>query len=432
MRTRVTRVAVITAVVAMTLFAVPLAVVSRSLLVERELAELQVSALAGTRVVTADPGDPLELPGTDTPTTLTIYGADGRRTAGHGPATAGPAARAALRGSATRGSEGDRIVAAVPVVSNERVIAAVEASESSAEVWRQVALAWAALAAGAVIAVGVGVLVARAQSRRLVRPLEELTDTAVKVAEGDLSRRARPSDVEELDELASAHNAMVESLSTVLERERRFSADASHQLRTPLARLMLRLEAAEADPDTADSEWFSRSRADIAGLQETVADVLSVARIGTSDGRTLIRPEPLGEVLGSAVGRWRVQLAEQGRRLESQVDREVTDLLVSGRVIGHVLDVLLENSLTHGRGRVLVLARPTAEAVAIDVIDGGELAASLLDPLERRGTTGAGAGVGPSGGRTMASAASGRLVMSERRPTRFTLFLPVLVDQLMD
>ncbi|MBT9257136.1 HAMP domain-containing histidine kinase [Phycicoccus sp. MAQZ13P-2] len=424
MRRRVTRVAVVAAVVAMTLFAVPLAVVSRSLLLERELAELQVTALAATRAVTSDPTDPVELPPTDEVTTLAVYGTDGRRTAGDGPTSGGTAVTAALRGTPTRGPEGDRVVAAVPVVSDERVVAVVEASESRGEVWRQVALAWGLLTAGAVLALTVGVAVARRQSRRLVRPLEELTATAVRIGEGDLGVRARRSDVLELDGLATAQNTMVDALSEVLDRERRFSADASHQLRTPLARLGLRLEAAEADPGTVTREWVRQSRADIAHLQDTVADVLHAARAGASTAGPAAPTEPLGAVVAAAEDRWRGPLAERGRRLESEVADDVAAVPVAGRTVGHVVDVLLENALTHGRGRVRLVARAVAGALAVDVLDEGEVDVAVRDPFERGVTTGSGSGVGLSMARTMASAAQARLVLSDRAPTRFTLFVP--------
>ena len=424
MRRRVTRVAVVAAVVAMTLFAVPLAAVSRSLLLERELAELQVTALAATRAVTADPNDPVELPSTDAATTLAVYGPEGHRTAGRGPLEGGASVAAALRGIPTRGPEGDRVVAAVPVVRDERVVAVVEAGESRDEVWRQVALAWGLLAAGAVLALVVGVLVARRQARRLVRPLEELTKAAARIGEGDLTVRARASDVQELDGLARAQNAMVDALSEVLERERRFSADASHQLRTPLARLGLRLEAAEADPSIVTPEWVRRSRTDVTRLQDTVADVLQVARAGALQPGPSTPTEPVGAVVVAAEDRWRAPLAERGRRLECELAADVTDIPVAGRTVGHVLDVLLENALTHGRGRVRLVARAVAGALAIDVVDEGEVDEAVSDPFERGVTTGSGSGVGLSMARTMASASRARLVLSERAPARFTLFLP--------
>lgn len=424
MRRRVTRVAVIAAIVAMTLFAVPLAVVSRSLLLERELAALEVAALSATRAVTVNAQDPIELPATDASTSLTVYDAAARRIAGPGPADADSAVRAALRDNPTRGVQGDRLVAAVPVTRDEAVVAVVEASEPTALLWRQVAIAWGLLLAGALIAISAGIAVARRQSRFLVLPLEELTATAVRTGEGDLSARAGRSGITELDELAAAHNTMLDALTSALERERRFSADASHQLRTPLARILLRLETAQAAPGTVTSDWIHQAQAEVARLQETVTDILQAVRAGVTEAPMPIHYEPLIDILTAAESRWRSVLAEQGRRLEIVIEADVSDGMVSARVVGHIVDVLIENAVEHGLGRVRLTARATAGAVAIDVADEGTLEASLDDPFTRGLSTGEGPGVGLSLARTMAAVAGARLLLTDRAPTRFTLFLP--------
>jgi signal transduction histidine kinase len=127
--------------------------------------------------------------------------------------------------------------------------------------------------------------------------------------------------------------------------------------------------------------------------------------------------------------RWRGSFAEDGRRLEVQLDPDLATAPVSARLVRHVLDALLENALAHGRGRVRLVARPAAGALAVEVVDEGQVDPSVSDPFERGVTTGDGAGVGLSMARTMAVAAGARLLLSERCPTRFTLFLPRAAEE---
>jgi signal transduction histidine kinase len=421
----VRRVAVVAVMVAMVLFAVPLALVSRSLLIEREQAELELAARTALTAVGTDIAskDPVELPPADPAVAVAVYSPDGVLRAGSGGRRAGRLAQVALGGNPTTGWESGRLLSAVPVVSNEKVTAVVQASEPGAAIWRQVALVWTVLLAAAATALGAAIVVARRQSARLVEPLEALAFASQQVSRGDLSVRAAQSRIPELDQLGRAHNTMVDNLVGLLERERHFAADASHQLRTPLTRLQLRLQMAHDNPDSARRE-LGEALQEVDQLQRTVDHILTAARGNRGGSLPSHAAAPLAEVVAVAEGRWHGPLATAGRQLRVRIDPALAREPVAGLVVSQVLEVLLENAATHGRGRVMVTVRESAGALVLEVADEGALDARI-DPFERGLTTSrSGTGLGLALARTMAESIHARLVLTSRKPTTMSLFIP--------
>lgn len=434
MRSGVTRVAIVAVGLALVLFAVPLAVMSRSLLVDRERAELELAARAATLAVGPDmaSGDPIELPTTDPALTVGVYDPGGTLRAGTGPPHADWLVTNALTGTVASGASGPDLAVAVPVINREQVLAVARAAEPQSEVWRQVGIGWALLAAAAAAALIIAVTVARRQARRLTAPLELLSQASVRIAEGDLSARAPTSAIAEIDQVGHTHNAMVAQLAGAIARERHFSADASHQLRTPLTGLQLEIEAALDDPELTGPPrtLMSSTLTQLRQLQNTIDDVLTVARHNPSLGIMPTTGQSLGAVTVDLEARWHGRLAHDGRRLQVVVDQPHRSTLVPGRVVGQIMDVLIDNATTHGHGVVTIDVRDATGAAAITVADEGTLEPSLHDPFERGLTTprtedaGTGAGIGLALARTMAEAIGGRLLLAGRAPTQFTLFLP--------
>ena len=97
--------------------------------------------------------------------------------------------------------------------------------------------AWLVTALIALGAMLVAVLLARWQARRLTRPVDTLVESAERLGEGDFAVRNTPSGIEELDHVGGALDRTAVRLGELIARERAFSADASHQLRTPITGL---------------------------------------------------------------------------------------------------------------------------------------------------------------------------------------------------
>ena len=225
----------------------------------------------------------------------------------------------------------------------------------------------------------------------LSRPLRSPAAAARRVEAGDLAARAEPGGASEQREVAEAFNDMTDRLSRVLEAQREFVANASHQLRTPLTGLRLRIEAAAlkaADPGLS-SELDAAER-EAERLARLVTSLLALAREGDRPGAP--RPVSLGNAARAAVERWESQ-GQVVAHGEDDVFGAASD-----EDVAIVLDNLVENALRYA---------PPSSEVAIGWRREGERAVLLVDD-EGPGTD---AGRGGGGLRTLRP--------RKRRPWRF-------------
>ena len=425
MRQRVVRVAVLAVAVALVLFALPLAVLVRSAFFTQERGDLERAALGAALHVGPQfaSGDQVELPANLTDGQVGVYDLKLRLRAGRGPGAADTATRAAGRGVVVDGQIGDELVVAVPVTSSENVVGMVRASVASSVVWARVILAWLLMTALAVASLLAAILVARRQARRLSMPLEALSAASQRIAEGDLAARAALSSVPEIHRVAQTNNAMVSRLTEMIENERHFSSNASHQLRTPLTGLQLGLDAALENPPADLYPILLTAAQQVRDLYRTVDEVLALARLG-SDQWLVAAPLPVSQLMGDVESRWHGALAAEGRRLLVNIEPDLTSREVPGSLVTQILNVLIDNALRHGRGVVTLTVREMSDALAIDVIDEGSVAMKSAELFDRGKSGGDGQGIGLALARSLAEASGGRLVLSRRSPATFTLLLP--------
>jgi two-component system sensor histidine kinase MtrB len=131
-------------------------------------------------------------------------------------------------------------------------------------------------------------LVGRASANRLVKPLTPIAEAAERIAGGALDTRLEPSDPD-LDRLADAFNSMAAALEARIEREARFAADVSHELRSPLTAVAAAVEIIERRRDQLPdqvSEAFTVLSQKISGFQRMVLDLLEISRLDAGNANT--------------------------------------------------------------------------------------------------------------------------------------------------
>ncbi len=410
---------------AVLLFALPLAVAIDRLHQDEQLARLQRDA---TRIVSLIPDNPIssasrvEVPSSAASDALIgIYTPTGARAGGGGPAVS-PITAATRDGRVHQGRERGQLTVAVPVPSDGHVVAVVRAAVPSSVVRGRSERSWVAMVALGLVILGLAALLARRQAGRIAAPLERLTVAARALGDGNFIIAAERSGIHEADAASAALRDTAARLGELLDRERAFSADASHQLRTPLTGLLLGLEAAleEKDPDlrAAARNAIERGR----HLQATIDHLLSLRR----DAHSRSGSVDLGPELSAAAERWQRMFAPQHRRLLVSVPAVLSPVRTSVAALQQILDVLLDNALTHGAGEARIAAHERGDAVTVEVVDEGPgLSGDPESAFTRRAALARGHGIGLALARSLAEAEGGRLLVRDIGPKPvFALFLP--------
>ncbi|MDQ1691392.1 MAG: hypothetical protein QOD87_1500 [Pseudonocardiales bacterium] len=421
MRRRITVLASLTAALAVLLFAIPLGVAVARYLVSDERLELQRNAASVAAKVSGDLGRAQAEAGNAEPgTTISVYDATGTRVGGSGPVQAAPVVRAAVSGTAAAGSVDGRIAAAAPVSDGDTITGVVLITSSHAQVNQRIAVAWAAMLGLGLVAVGATAVMAGRYSRRLAGPLEELAVSAGRIGEPDFAASSARSGIDELDTLRAALAESSERIDRMLQRERAFSADASHQLRTPLTGMRLELESALDDPGIDLRAAVTRALTTADQVEDTIATLLSLARD---------QPRPAvvdaGSLLARVHLRWHGRLAALGRPLRiSAVPDPASALRISPGAAEQILDVLVDNALQHGQGAITVTVRELAGTIAIDVSDEGPaLSLDSTGLFAQRPADQTHHGRGLVLARILAEAEGARLHLSRNDPPTFTLLV---------
>ncbi len=264
-------------------------------------------------------------------------------------------------GSATiDGDTEDYRFAAVEVETHDRGRLTVHAGAPLAAEHSAVDTSLTAMLIGLPLLLGVVAGVTWLVTGRALRPVEGIRrEMAAITASEDLARRVpEPATHDEIARLARTTNETLAALETSVERQRRFVADASHELRSPIASLRTQLEVAAAHPELLDLDGAVE---DTVRLQHLAADLLLLARLDAGE-RPADAPVDL-----AALAR-----EEAAGRTGVTVDAEPAEVTGSRGQLGRVLANLLDNAGRHARERVTVTVRREGAWAVLGVADDGD------------------------------------------------------------
>lgn len=400
MRRRILTAIAVVAGMAVVLFAIPLAVILRRSADDQATLRLERTAVSAAR----------QLPNLPTlgDTSFGYYDARARLVSGTGPARGDAVVRAALRDQVTEAEVPEGRVTAIPVGSHEKIVGALRAAQPTSVVERDADRISYVLVGLALAVVTIGALAGSVVAGRLARPVQRLRDDALRLGAGDFRIPPVASGIREIDDAHEALRATAAHLADLMARERAFSADASHQLRTPLAALRTSLETELAFPSGEHASVIAGAVEEVGRLEATIDDLLEHARAG-SGVRGTLDVSSLVEATGS---RWALQLRQVGRRLDVDLEPGLPSVRGSEPLLRQALDCLLDNAVRHGEGTVTVTVRSTDDAVAVAVADEG----AGFAPDGRADADAAGHGIGLSLARRLVDTSGGRLVIADPGP----------------
>ena len=286
----------------------------------------------------------------------------------------------------------------------------------------QPALLVAIIVGLSVIAVLAGVFVASLQARRFAEPMTQLVDRAERLGAGESHFQPLVTGIREVDWVSEVLARSAHQMTRSLASERDFASDASHQLRTPLTALLMRLEEiAGTDDLTVVKEEASIAMTQVERLTTVVDELLSRTRSGHDARPPTVS---LDSVIASLQREWQPAFEQAHRSVRVHGQRGLS-VRATPVALSQVLSTLLENSLAHGRGTVDVEARRSGPSVVVEVSDQGDGVPAAVAPhiFERSVSTAQSTGLGLALARDLAEANGGRLELIQRQPAVFALFL---------
>ncbi len=264
-------------------------------------------------------------------------------------------------------------------------------------------------------------------STRLARPFSELAAVAERLAEDPADLELPATSVPEAVAIRDALERSARRLAEQIRREREFASNASHQLRTPLTGMRLRLEdmASWSELPAAAREELDAILADVNRLSDTITGLLELSRRGRFGVDAVT---DAADAMAEAVRRWGDEARRRDRTLAA-IDSPPIQVAAPPGAIDQLLDVLIQNALDHGHGDVELEASRADGFARLRVSDEGDgIPTSDVERIferRHRGPRSQGHGIGLPLAHDIVTSLGGRLLAATTPPTRFDLLLPI-------
>jgi len=276
-----------------------------------------------------------------------------------------------------------------------------------------------------------------------MKPVARMARTAMSIGEGDLSRRIRLGTRDELGELSAVFDAMLDRLEEAFERQKRFVADAGHELRTPLSILSLESDRALASerPPQDYRQSLEVVRTECGYMAKLVDDLLALARADAGGDATAFGPVDLADVSVSVLERFSPMAASRGISLSAG---DLPEAVVRGNraALETMVGNLVDNAIKYARGpggRVDMVLETGGDEAVLRVVDDGQGIPSgkigrVFDRFYRVDEARSDAGNGPAGSglglsivKAIAVSHGGKVEVESEpgRGSRFTVTLPL-------
>lgn len=250
--------------------------------------------------------------------------------------------------------DGDRVLAAAGVRRDGELIGAVVLAVDTSAAAHDVTIGWLWVAVGCLVLLVLAVLVARAFTRWVLRPLDGLERAVAEMTEGVAGAPASVAGPPELRHFTSAFNTMAQVVRASLDRQRRLVADASHQLRNPLAAVRLRADSLDAYVAEPGRPTYGSMTKELDRLENLLQQLLRLARAEEVSGSRRVglsaavaESTVLDEAIAERIAFWEPVAAGQGQRLRHRSQDGRLAVGLTRHDVDQLLDVAVDNALRY-------------------------------------------------------------------------------------
>lgn len=268
----------------------------------------------------------------------------------------------------------DRMYVSVPISFDGEAVGYLVLSQPMEPVYAEAHSRWLQLAGTTIPVIVLIAIVSLLIARTIVRPVRQLRNLALQMAQGTLDKRIDVQSSDDIGQLGQAFNFMAEQVEHLIKAQRSFVSSAAHELRTPLMTLKLRLEAL-ADP-TLDAEqkdkYLDELQREVIYMAELVDSLLVLARMDEGRHPHDSEQTDLGALLNDSARQWRIAAQRAGLTFDATIPTDLPPIAIPNAELRLIVDNLLNNAIKYTpEGSVRLSASRSGENVTIEVSDTG-------------------------------------------------------------